>query len=270
LKTPITHWFILCLQGAIVGIAAILPGASGGVFCVAFGIYEPMMALLAHPKKNFRRYYKIFIPFAIGWVAGFLLIAHAAVFLFEIFPEASMALFAGLICGTIPALIKKTYDSNPSQNWSPLIISMVVVFTFLGFLQTEAINSVAPNAAWFVFCGIIWGFSIVIPGLSSSSVLIFLGLYQPMAAGIAGLDAAVLIPMLSGLIITVLLTARLINALFAKHYAFISQLVLGIILSSTLMILPTAFTSIFSVFLSILCFIGGYFAAIKMNISKQL
>lgn len=37
---------ILLLQGAIVGTGPILPGVSEGVLCVAFGIYEPMMALL--------------------------------------------------------------------------------------------------------------------------------------------------------------------------------------------------------------------------------
>ena len=35
------------IQGAIVGVGAILPGVSGGVLCVAFGIYEPMMAMLS-------------------------------------------------------------------------------------------------------------------------------------------------------------------------------------------------------------------------------
>ena len=46
---------ILAVQGAIVGTGAILPGVSGGVLLVAFGIYEPMMALLSHPKKSFLR-----------------------------------------------------------------------------------------------------------------------------------------------------------------------------------------------------------------------
>ena len=36
------------LQGALIGTGAILPGISGGVLCVAFGIYEPMMAFLSH------------------------------------------------------------------------------------------------------------------------------------------------------------------------------------------------------------------------------
>ena len=34
------RWLVLMLQGAIIGTGAILPGVSGGVLCVAFGIYE--------------------------------------------------------------------------------------------------------------------------------------------------------------------------------------------------------------------------------------
>ena len=40
----VVHWLILCCQGAIVGMGAVLPGVSGGVFYLAFGVYEPMMA----------------------------------------------------------------------------------------------------------------------------------------------------------------------------------------------------------------------------------
>ena len=47
------------IQGAIVGIGAILPGVSGGVLCVAFGAYEPMMELLTHPRQAFKKHYKI-------------------------------------------------------------------------------------------------------------------------------------------------------------------------------------------------------------------
>ena len=53
------------IQGAIVGVGAILPGVSGGVLCVAFGIYEPMMALLTNPVKSFKTHYKMFLLFFI-------------------------------------------------------------------------------------------------------------------------------------------------------------------------------------------------------------
>lgn len=241
---------------------------SGGVLCVAFGFYEPMMALLAHPLKSFRRYYKMFIPFLIGWVAGFMLLARMVELLFEASSAVALSLFAGLICGTIPELMKKSEESGPKQSWSAFIIPMAIVFALLGFLQGAEMGSVSPNAAWFVFCGAVWGLSLVIPGLSSSSILIFMGLYQPMTAGIAGLDFAVILPLLGGLLITVLSSARLVNDLFQKHYALMSRIVLGVIIPSTLMILPTSFESVAAVWLSAICFAAGFTLARWMDITR--
>ena len=52
---------LLFFQGVLIGTGAILPGISGGVLCVAFGIYEPMMAFLSHPISSFRKNYKLLI-----------------------------------------------------------------------------------------------------------------------------------------------------------------------------------------------------------------
>lgn len=41
------------IQGAVIGLGAVLPGISGGVLCVVFGIYKPIMELLSHPLKKF-------------------------------------------------------------------------------------------------------------------------------------------------------------------------------------------------------------------------
>ena len=55
-KMSIGQWLMHVLHGALIGVGAILPGVSGGVMCVLFGIYQPMMALLSHPGKAFRQY----------------------------------------------------------------------------------------------------------------------------------------------------------------------------------------------------------------------
>ena len=36
-------WALRVLQGALIGLGAVLPGISGGVLCVVFGIYKPVM-----------------------------------------------------------------------------------------------------------------------------------------------------------------------------------------------------------------------------------
>lgn len=40
------------VQGFIIGAGGILPGISGGVLSVIFGIYRPVMEVLAHPLNG--------------------------------------------------------------------------------------------------------------------------------------------------------------------------------------------------------------------------
>ncbi|MDO4547184.1 MAG: DUF368 domain-containing protein [Clostridia bacterium] len=259
---------ILCVQGALVGAGAILPGISGGVLLVAFGIYEPMMAILANPIKSFSRYYKMFIPFLIGWVAGFILLAGAVEMLFNASSALAMMLFAGLICGTMPALISESELSGSGKSWTPYVISLAAAFFVLKILDGQGVETISPNALWYLFCGVVWGLSLVIPGLSSSSILIFLGLYQPMTAGIAQLDACVIAPLGAGILITIISTARFINGIFSRNYSLISRVVLGVITAATIMIFPADISGARDIFLAAACFGVGFCLARWMDLRK--
>ncbi len=245
-------------QGAVVGTGAILPGISGGVLCVAFGIYEPMMALLSHPKSSFGQYYKLFIPFLIGWVVGFTLLANVVEMLFAASATVAMMLFLGLICGTLPNLIKESAQSNSKTGWSPFVLSLALSYLLFTLLEGSITLAITPSVWSYIFCGLVWGLSLIIPGLSSSSILIYMGLYEPMTAGIAALDFSVILPLLAGLVITVLLLARLVDTLYKKHYALMSRIILGIIISSSLKIVPTTFPDTATLIISLLCFGAGY------------
>ncbi len=264
----ILSWLIRCLQGAIVGTGAILPGVSGGVLCVAFGIYEPMMALLSHPIRSFREYYRMFIPILLGWAAGFVLLAGLVEKLFETAASVALMLFAGLIFGTVPELLKKSERSDGRQSWTPFIASMVLFYLLFSILAGGEGITLEPNSGWYFFCGLVWGLSIVIPGLSSSSLLIYLGLYQPMTGGIAALDFSVILPLLCGMFVTILLTARLVNRLFQQNYALVSRLVTGILISSTLLILPTSFETAGDLAAAVGCFVVGFFVARAMDAAQ--
>ena len=60
------------LQGAVIGTGAVLPGVSGGVLMVVFGVYQPVMALLAHPVRAFRENMRLLMPVLAGVALGFL------------------------------------------------------------------------------------------------------------------------------------------------------------------------------------------------------
>ncbi|MBR6530534.1 MAG: DUF368 domain-containing protein [Clostridia bacterium] len=206
------------VQGVFIGIGAMLPGISGGVMCVLFGIYRPMMELLSHPVRAFKKYASLIIPVLIGWVGGFWL---ASVLLAHMFADGQMQvysvwLFIGLIAGTLPdlwhtATQKGVTRSSVVSMVACFLLALVFFFTFRG--GEETVNLPGGFLAW-VFCGVTWGISLIIPGLSSSALLMYLGLYQKMNSGVQALDFGVILPWLFGIVLVVVFCTRGVNALF--------------------------------------------------------
>ena len=263
-------FLILALQGAIVGIGAILPGVSGGVLCAAFGIYEPMMELLTEPRKHLKRHLPTFIPFVIGWAGGFMLFSLLIGALLNKYYDIATMLFFGLVCGTIPELFKKSEKADPKYSWTPFVISLSVsyiLFHIMALIEGGTGSGItAPqNFLSFLFCGFMWGISLIVPGMSSSPVLQYLNLLEPLTTGIGSLNITILFPFVLGIIITVLLFARLVNMLFKKHYALISRIILGFVISSSLNTLPTSFKSGWSLVISLVCFAIGFVIAAAMD-----
>ena len=89
-------------------------------------------------------------------------------------------------------------------------------------------------------------------------VLGALGLYQPMMDGLARLDLLVLAAALPGMFLSILLLARFINWFLKAHYPVAFHGILGIVLASTLVIVPTEYTGPGEIALSALCGICGY------------
>ena len=261
-------WLLYAVQGAIVGIGAILPGVSGGVLSVAFGVYEPMMELLTHPIPAIKKHFELFVPFGIGWILGFLLLAKGIEMLFSAYAPVALMLFFGLICGTLPELFKVSEKSDPKKSWTPFIISLALAFLTFHLLENSEVGmTIAPSFPGFLFCGFLWGLSTIVPGLSSSSILICFGLYEPMTAGIAALDVRVLIPMMLGIGATALAFARLVNYLFKRHYAVTSRIVLGFVVASALKAVPSAFPTPALLLVSFACFVLGFAVARGMDVA---
>ena len=259
----IGEFLLRVFQGIIIGSGAILPGISGGVLCVTFGLYQPMMALLAHPIRAFRSSWRLFLPVVIGWLAGFWIFAKLLELLFASHALLAVSLFIGLIAGSFPSLWKEANrEGRPVSAWVSLALSTAVMLAF--FLLIEGASSslaLTPNAGWFFFCGILWGLSLIVPGMSSSSLLIYMGLYEPMTAGIAAFSPVVLLPMLLGICACVFPFARLVNRLFERRYAASFFAVMGFVVASTAVIVPRSFASPAEAVLSLLTAALGFILA---------
>ncbi|MBE5816917.1 MAG: DUF368 domain-containing protein [Clostridiales bacterium] len=262
----ILFWLYRVLQGALIGVGSILPGVSGGVLCVMFGIYRPIMELFTHPFKALKKHIFLFIPIGIGGVLGFFGLAKLVEYFFETSPQYMVCLFFGLIAGTIPSLYKEAgLQGRTKGSYVAMIASFIGLTVFLILMETLTSMSITPNIWWYFFCGVIWGLSLIVPGLSSSSILIFIGLYQPMTSGIANFALDVIIPLGVGIVASALALARGVNTLYEKKYSIISHIVIGLVSASAIMIVPRSYNGIVEILVCIVCAAVGFAAAMGMD-----
>lgn len=231
--------FILrILQGALIGLGAVLPGISGGVLSVIFGIYKPIMELLANPFRNFKTHVPKLLPVMIGGVIGFLGIANLLSFLLEKYPAPSVCLFIGLISGTLPSLFREAgREGRTKGSYLSLFAAMGVVFALLLSLNAASVE-IAPTFLWYLFCGFALALSIIAPGMSFSTILMPLGLYAPFVDGVGRLSLTVLIPGGVGALITFACLPKFVNSLFERHYSKAFHAIVGVVIAATVMIIP--------------------------------
>ena len=238
-KSVAVEWVIRLLKGILVGIGAIVPGLSGGVLMVVFGIYEPLMRFLADIRVKFLQNVRFFIPVGIGLVLGIIGFSSVVDYAFSHFAAQFTWLFIGFISGTFPSLFKTSgAQGRKTWHWGLLLVLAIGTFFFMRWMETVQNVTMTPTITTWLLSGALIGLGLIIPGLSPSNFLIYLGLYQPMASGIRQLNFGVIIPLAVGLIIIVLLLAKFIAWLFKKAYTFMYHLILGIVVGSTAAIIP--------------------------------
>lgn len=255
------------LKGAFVGLGAVLPGISGGVLCVVFGIYKTIMEFLADPFKKFKTHFPILLPYGIGVIVGFLGIAKVLSFLLDKYPAPSVCVFIGLIVGMLPSLFREAGEKGRTKgSYIAFIVAMILVFALLIGLQILSV-SIEPNFIWYLFCGFCLALSVIAPGMSFSTLLMPLGLYQPFVDGISSFDLGVLIPAGIGALLTVILFAKAVNMLFERHYSVSFHAIIGVVIAATVMIIPFASfaASVVSAIINTVCIAVGVAAALALD-----
>ncbi len=262
-KKKASNFLIRMFQGALVGAGGIVPGISGGVFCAIFGFYQPLMEVIAHPFKNFKKHWRLLLPVVIGVAIGFFTLAKAVTVLYEWNTGFATAIFTGLIIGELPSLWKEAGEQGQRKRSSyiSMIAAFVIFFTMLtafSIMETKAGIRIAPNPLWYGVSGCLVGLGVVVPGMSGAAPLTFMGLYEPLTAAIEAvpeaaiaflkgdlsflgtieaMNFAAIIPIGVGLLVPFILVAKPINYLLGKKPSEMYHAIFGIVVGTTLPIL---------------------------------
>ncbi len=259
-------------QGLLVGSSGILPGISGGVFCVVFGIYKPLMEILASPFKKIKEYWQLLLPFGIGALLGFLIIAKVLGAVMENYGQYATCLFLGLIVGTFPSLFKTAAEKKrTASSYVALAVSFVLVFSLFMYLEYGVSFSAPHNMLSYMLAGVVFGISIVLPGLSAYAILESLGLITPMLNAVGDIDIAVLLPIGIGCAVALISLSKLISMLYEKHFSVMSHIIIGVVIATTIPLVPSQFGGILDVVvMAALAIVGFIIATVFAYIEEKL
>ena len=158
----------------------------------------------------------------LGGGLGFVGFAGVTNWLLNLNEAVVLCVFVGLIAGTLPDIWKDAgKQGRGKSSLIALVVSFVAISTVFYLFKNIWHLTVQPGIIGWLICGLLWGLSFIIPGFSSSTLLLFFGIYEQMSEGISHLDFNVLIPLGCAMLATLLLFSRLMKLVFDKFYAII-------------------------------------------------
>lgn len=265
--------FCLFLVGIVIGSAMIIPGVSGAVIAVIFGVYDKLIDSLMNLFKEFKKNFIFLFILGIGIILGAIWFSNVLVFLYNKHEIITKFCFAGLILGGIPFLKKEVNKkTNDKLNYVAVGITCFISLIFFFFSKSKLDFYVISTSSFFEFfaVGIIYSIGKVIPGVSSSFLLIIIDKYEFVLSLFANpisifiKEFNYVFPFLIGLLIGIVVLINLLNFLLKKYFALIYSIIIGFVITSSFSLIPKFYLSIDYV-LGVFCMVCGFILSYKLT-----
>ncbi len=183
------------------GLGMAIPGVSAGTIAVIVGVYDELIGAIANIRKEFKKSFITLLPIALGLVISAILLLIGIHYCYEKAEYVISCIFAGLVIGTTPIVVKEAKLHEISAKKTILIIVGFIIAAAIG------VGSCLAKLYWkldfgaYFIEGVWWAYPVclsagflamtacVIPGISGSMCLFMLGLYNPLIAIVVGSDS---------------------------------------------------------------------------------
>ena len=237
------------IRGALIGVAEVIPGVSGGTVALIVGLYRKLIDAIADVVLAGRRLitgprsdvsplirglpWAMLIPVAIGMVAAVILGARIIEPLLETHPEQMRALFLGLVAAGIVVplgILLRTPPGGFSWRDAVLIVVAAAAAALLTGLPPGDVTDppliVVFLAAAVAIC------ALVLPGVSGSFFLLSVGLYATTIAAVNERNFAYLAVFALGAIFGLAAFVSFLRWLLDHHTRITMAIIVGLMLGS--------------------------------------
>lgn len=188
---------MVTIKGFIIGSSMAVPGVSGGTMAIVLGIYDKLLGAINGLRRNFKENALFLIRFGIGSAVGLVALYELIGRLLEIFPIPVSFLFFGAVIGGMPTLFKKIRPEKfsvafclSSLLWGVLGIAIVLgvahildILKFFSWIDQDVTSLVATtgsislaNILLWIATGLVISIALILPGISTSHMLVILGI----------------------------------------------------------------------------------------------
>lgn len=241
---------ILILKGFIIGLAKVIPGVSGAVLAISMGLYDKAIMAITEFFNDVKKNTLFLLPIGIGVIFAMIIGSNIVSFALNKYYVITMLFFIGLIMGSIPTIYNKINKSKKG-----IIIAILSFITmFLLSISNIDNNYIIKNNVFDYFMyflsGIMDAVGTVVPGVSSTALLMIIGTYDIIINSIASITVIdlftnnfVILSIYSiGMVLGIIIVSLIINYLFKKYNSNTYSFIFGIILSSVLLLLIKTIT----------------------------
>lgn len=232
------------LKGVVIGVANAIPGVSGGTMMVIMKVFDRLLGAVTLNLKKLKENFVFLLTIIIGMGIGVILSAKVLNICFENFYVQTQFFFMGVVLGSLPMIYKEATKEKKLEpiHFIPFAIGLGVIIgvTVISMSATNSvITSLTPVTFFYLLMiSVVAAAAMIMPGLSGSLVLLILGGYQTVINAVDEMNIMVLIPVGIGIILGILLCAKVITLCLKKWQRGTYAVILGLIVGSFYAIWP--------------------------------
>lgn len=285
------------LRGMVMGVANAIPGVSGGTMAVSMGIYDKMIHALTHIFKELKKSIMTLLPIGVGMMVGIGVLSFVITAMFDHIPVQTNLLFIGLIIGSLPIITREVKGKKINALhilfgiiFFAIVVGMPIVGQLTGDGHEVAVTGSFMAYVKLILVGMVASATMIIPGVSGSMMLTVLGYYNSVMEAVKNFIKAIisldggeildnlciLVPFGIGVIVGIVVVAKLIELVLDKFPTYAYSAIIGLIVGSPIAIFyeyisenGTGEIGVVSILTGIVTLAIGCVVALKLSDDKK-
>ena len=251
----------IILKGILIGIAKIVPGLSGAVLMISFNLYDKAIDAITNFFCNVKKNFFFLFNLGIGVLIGIVFFSNILKYFINNYYAYTTSLFIGLILGGIPVIGKNINKSKFDCLFFIISFILMLMLSISNVNNSYIIKNNFIDIIIFFISGLLEAFGTVVPGVSSTALLMIVGIYNIYINILSNFyDFEYIIKNISfivsfglGLFIGIILISSLVDYLFKNYKSITFSVIMGISLCSLLLLFVNVLFYINSIYMFVIC-----------------